>query len=155
MREHLLSKINQFTGNYIKALFEDIDDIRFLNFEIINLVQKWKQQWRADGEMEPVFFDNGINYLLKINNDNADMINLANFKKTKFISPPNPFFLSEDGNLQGMSFKQKQDINDCMDLLAKERGIDLRMAVEGGPFVAIHKTKTAKTNKSPNRAAKI
>jgi hypothetical protein len=76
-----------------------------------------------------------MNYLLKINNDNADMINLANFKKTKFISPPNPFFLSEDGNIQGMSAKQKQDINDCMDTINKERGIDLRMSVSGGIFV--------------------
>lgn len=63
------------------------------------------------------------------------MINLANFKKTKFISPPNPFFLSEDGNLQGMSAKQKQDINDCMEIINKERTIDLRMAVSGGIFV--------------------
>jgi hypothetical protein len=45
---------------------------------------------------------------LKINNDNADLINAANFKKTKFISPPNPFFLSQDGNLTGMSAKQKE-----------------------------------------------
>jgi hypothetical protein len=73
----------------------------------------------VEGEAEPVFYEGNMNYLLKINNDNADMINLANFKKTKFISPPNPFFLSEDGNLQGMSGKQKQDINDCMDVLNK------------------------------------
>lgn len=32
IREQLLAKINQFTGNSIKSLFEDIDDIRFLNF---------------------------------------------------------------------------------------------------------------------------
>lgn len=52
-----------------------------------------------------------MNYLLKINNDNADLINIANFKKTKFISPPNPFFLSEDGNINGMGDKQRKDIN--------------------------------------------
>ncbi len=63
------------------------------------------------------------------------MINLANFKKTKFISPPNPFFISEDGNLQGMSSKQKDDINICMEIINKERGIDLRMSVSGGIFV--------------------
>ena len=32
MREHLIGKVSQFSGNYLKALFEDIDDIRFLNF---------------------------------------------------------------------------------------------------------------------------
>lgn len=74
-------------------LFEDIDDIRFLNFEIISLIQEWKGQWRTP-KSEPVFYWGAINYLLKMGNDNADLINLANFKKTKFISPPNPFFLS-------------------------------------------------------------
>jgi hypothetical protein len=44
-------------------------------------------------------------------NDNAQIINIANFKKTKFISPPNPFFLSEDGNIHGMSSKQQTNIN--------------------------------------------
>ena len=85
MREHLIGKINQFSGNYLKSLFEDIDDIRFLNFQIISLVQEWKNQWRA-GSVEPFFYEGGTNYLLKMGNDNADMINLANFKKTKFIS---------------------------------------------------------------------
>lgn len=47
MREHLLSKINKFSGNQAKALFEDVDDIRFLNFEIINGIQKWKEEWRV------------------------------------------------------------------------------------------------------------
>jgi len=107
MREHLLSKINQFTGNNIKNLFEDIEDIRFLNFEIVNGIVSWKKHWKIEEAIEPVFYEDGVNYLLKISNDNADMINLANFKKTKFISPPNPFFLSEDGNLQGMSQKIK------------------------------------------------
>lgn len=68
------------------------------------------------------------------------MINLANFKKTKFISPPNPFFLTEDGNLQGMTGKQKQDISDCMETINKERAIDLRMAVSGEIF--LHKPRT-------------
>ena len=106
MREHLIGKINQFSGNYLKVLFEDIDDIRFLNFEIITHVQEWKTQWKTP-KAEPVFYSHGMNYLLKMSNDNADMINLANFKKTKFISPPNPFFLSEDGNLTSMHQTQK------------------------------------------------
>ena len=135
MREHLLSKVNQFTGSQIKALFEDIDDIRFLNFEIIGLVERWKEQWKAEGLPEPVYYDCGMNYLLKISNDNVDMINLANFKKTKFVSPPNPFFLSEDGNIGSMSQEQKSQINECMKLIARERTVDLKMAVEGGPFV--------------------
>jgi len=61
----------------------------------------------VEGESEPVFYEGAVNYLLKIGNDNADMINLAKFKKIKFILPPNPFFLSEDGNLQTMSVNQK------------------------------------------------
>jgi hypothetical protein len=54
-----------------------------------------------------------MNYLLKINNDNVDLINVANFKKTKFISSPNPFFLSEDGNISGMGEKQRKDIGNA------------------------------------------
>jgi hypothetical protein len=135
MRDHLLSKINKFSGTQAKALFEDVDDIRFLNFEIISGIQRWKEEWRVEGHPEPVFYDGPTNYLLKISNDNADMINLANFKKTKFISPPNPFFLTEDGNVQGMTGKQKQDIADCMELINKERAIDLRMAVSGDIFL--------------------
>ena len=52
-----------------------------------------------------------------MSNDNVDLINIANFKKTKFISPPNPFFLSEDGNISSMTQKQKDDINICQDIL--------------------------------------
>jgi hypothetical protein len=129
MREHLLSKINQFTGSSIKNLFEDIEDIRFLNFEIVTGIVNWKKSWGIAEGIEPVFYEEGVNYLLKISNDNADMINLANFKKTKFISPPNPFFLSEDGNLQGMSQKQKENISECMEVITRERTIDLKMIV--------------------------
>jgi hypothetical protein len=35
--------------------------------------------------------------------DNANIINLVNKKDIHFISPPNPFFISQDGNKQGMS----------------------------------------------------
>jgi hypothetical protein len=35
--------------------------------------------------------------------DNANLINLLDKKNVKFISPPNPFFISQDGNKQGMS----------------------------------------------------
>jgi hypothetical protein len=134
MREHQVGKVNQFSGNYLKALFEDIDDIRFLNFEIIGLIQEWKTQWRI-ASSEPVFYDCGMNYLLKMSNDNADMINIANFKKTKFISPPNPFFLSEDGNLNSMAPSQKEQIDRCITIIHKEHTIDLRLAVQGAPFV--------------------
>ena len=68
-------------------------------------------------------------------NDNADMINIANFKKTKFISPPNPFFLSEDGNISSMSQQQKEQIERCVTVINKERTTDLRLAVEGAVFV--------------------
>lgn len=101
-----------------------------------------------EGHPEPVFYEGPTNYLLKISNDNADMINLANFKKTKFISPPNPFFLTEDGNVQGMTGKQKQDIADCMELINKERAIDLRMAVSGDIFV--YKARGRPTGKAKN-----
>ena len=54
MREHLIGKINQFSGNYLKSLFEDIDDIRFLNFEIITHIQEWKTQWKTHIELKPI-----------------------------------------------------------------------------------------------------
>ena len=78
------------------------------------------------------------------------MINLANFKKTKFISPPNPFFLSEDGNIQGMSSKQKQDIDDSMDVLNKERALDVKMSIEGGIFIMKSGGKAIKQSTSQN-----
>lgn len=67
-------------------------------------------------------------------NDNADLINLANFKKTKFISPPNPFFLSEDGNLSSMSPQQQQDIQTFLSQLAQERALMLKITLEGTPY---------------------
>ena len=76
-----------------------------------------------------------------MSNDNADMINLANFKKTKFISPPNPFFLSEDGNITSMPQTQKEQIDRCITFIHKERTVDLRLAVEGAPFVIQSKDK--------------
>lgn len=42
MREHLLARVNIASSSNSKALFEDIDDIRFLNLEIVGLIQKWK-----------------------------------------------------------------------------------------------------------------
>jgi hypothetical protein len=40
-------------------------------------------------------------------NDNANIINFVNKKNVYFISPPNPFFLTQDGNKQGMSSHQQ------------------------------------------------
>lgn len=118
MREHLLGKANQFTGSDLKKLFSDIDDIRFLNLEIFSLIQQWKQLWRTSST-EPLFYEGASNYLLKMANDNADLINIANFKKTKFISPPNPFFFSEDGNAKGMTQQQEQDIVSFKEAVAR------------------------------------
>ena len=92
-----------------------------------------------------------MNYILKMANDNADLINLANFKKTKFISPPNPFFLSEDGNLTSMAPNQKEQIDRCLTFINKERAIDLRLAVEGAPFVLSSKDKRALEKRNPKR----
>jgi len=40
--------------------------------------------------------------------DNGRIINSANQRKIgNFISPPNPFFLSQDGNKESMSAKLK------------------------------------------------
>lgn len=88
-------------------------------------------------------------------NDNADLINLANFKKTKFISPPNPFFLSEDGNLRSMTQQQQNDIQKFLQLLNEERTTELRIAVQGAPFLlkapATRKAVPASNSRGPQR----
>jgi hypothetical protein len=50
----------------------------------------------------------GNNYLVKIINDNTNVINTLNSKSVKFLSPPNPFYLSRDGNKSSMSQTQQQ-----------------------------------------------
>jgi hypothetical protein len=40
-------------------------------------------------------------------NDNVNIINILNGKAVKFLSPPNPFYLSRDGNKFSMSLTQQ------------------------------------------------
>jgi hypothetical protein len=40
-------------------------------------------------------------------NDNVHVLNLLNSKAVKFLSPPNPFYLSRDGNKASMSQTQQ------------------------------------------------
>jgi len=40
-------------------------------------------------------------------NDNIHVLNLLNSKAVKFLSPPNPFYLSRDGNKASMSQTQQ------------------------------------------------
>jgi hypothetical protein len=61
----------------------------------------------------------GRNYLIKMVSDNAIVIDILNVGTFKFLSPPNPFYLSKDGNKSSMSQTQQTEINDCMELLAK------------------------------------
>ncbi len=55
--------------------------------------------------------------------DNANLINIINKKTKKFISPPNPFFISDDGNKQGMSTKQQLQIEEAMQFMAKQKAL--------------------------------
>lgn len=49
--------------------------------------------------IEPIFIFEDQNYLSKMVYDNANVISAVNLKKqVNFISPPNPFFLTQDGN---------------------------------------------------------
>lgn len=52
-------------------------------------------------------------------NDNTNAINVLNSKAVKFLSPPNPFYLSRDGNKTSMSQTQQTQIDNSMELLAK------------------------------------
>ena len=80
-----------------------IDDLRFMNFEIIAKVNQWKQQNNVDGDdFEAMFFHENRNYLNKMINDNIDIINGLNHKRVVYMTPPNPFFLSSDGNKSNM-----------------------------------------------------
>ena len=56
MREELLEKLRRGGNGQGKSLFQDVDDIRFLNFQIIGLVRKWKEEWRVEGALEPSFY---------------------------------------------------------------------------------------------------
>ena len=47
-------------------------------------------------------------------NDNANVINVLNSKAVKFLSPPNPFYLSRDGNKAIMSQTQQTEIDNSM-----------------------------------------
>lgn len=52
--------------------------------------------------------------------DNGIIINTANQRKIcNFISPPNPFFLSQDGNKESISVKLKQNIESTMEYFAQ------------------------------------
>ena len=44
----MLAQITQFGGKGLNELFDNIDQIRFLNYEIINLIKVWKEQWRCE-----------------------------------------------------------------------------------------------------------
>ena len=54
-------------------------------------------------------------------NDNTNVINVLNGKAVKFLSPPNPFYLSRDGNKASMSQTQQTEIDNCMEILAKAK----------------------------------
>lgn len=52
--------------------------------------------------------------------DNGIIINTANQRKIcNFISPPNPFFLSQDGNKESISVKLKENIESTMEYFAQ------------------------------------
>ncbi len=66
--------------------------------------------------MQPIFFKNDQNYINKMVYDNAIIINTANQRKlSNFISLPNPFFLSQDGNIKLMGQKIKENIELAME----------------------------------------
>lgn len=69
-------------------------------------------------------------------NDNVNIINILNGKAVKFLSPPNPFYLSRDGNKFSMSLTQQQEIDKCMQILAKEKAQELRMMINPPDFVS-------------------
>ena len=69
-------------------------------------------------------------------NDNVNVINILNGKAVKFLSPPNPFYLSRDGNKSSMSVTQQQEIDKCMEILAKEKAKELRMMINPPDFVS-------------------
>ena len=69
-------------------------------------------------------------------NDNVNVINILNGKAVKFLSPPNPFYLSRDGNKSSMSVTQQQEIDKCMEILAKEKAQELRMMINPPDFVS-------------------
>ena len=72
----------------------------------------------------------GKNYLIKMINDNTEIIKVLNSKVVKFLSPPNPFFISRDGNKASMSHTQQSEIDDCMDFMAQEKAEELKMIID-------------------------
>lgn len=77
------------------------------------------------------------NYLCKIIYDNANVITKVNSKKSGiFISPPNPFFLSQDGNKESMSQKEKYRIEEAMELIAKEKAFELKIMLDQPEYMS-------------------
>lgn len=82
-----------------------------------------------------MFFLDGKNYLIKMINDNTDLINALNSKTFKFLTPPNPFFISRDGNRGSMSQTEQDNISECMELMASEKAYELRLLIDPPKFV--------------------
>ena len=106
--------MNQVATKNHESIYGALDDIRFVNVEIIKKVSDWAQQNKTDSDMYPFFLFEGVNYLIKMINDNVDVINSLNSKAVKYLSPPNPFYLSKDGNKASMSQTQQSEIDSCM-----------------------------------------
>lgn len=75
-------------------------------------------------------------------NDNTNVINVLNGKAVKFLSPPNPFYLSRDGNKASMSHTQQLEIDNSMETLAREKAQELRMIINPPKFVSEAKNET-------------
>ncbi len=95
-------------------MYTHLDDIRFVNFEIVKKIGEWSEANTSQSEIHPFFLYEGNNYLIRMINDNANVINVLNSKAVKFLSPPNPFYLSRDGNKASMSQTQQTEIDNSM-----------------------------------------
>ena len=120
--------------NEKNKMHEYLDDVRFVNFEIVKKINEWKKSHEIS-ECPVFIVDNG-NYLIKMINDNANILKNLNEKRALFLSPPNPFFLSCDGNKTSMSHTQQQDIEECMEVMAQEKAEELRFMIDPPKYVS-------------------